>query len=114
MKACLLWKLCGGLLSWFLSCAEVHDESEEGNCDYSDDFEEEEEEEECEDGTAPVHNASADSQGEMVVEIKVCDAGGLSITLKSQKEICGQQKEQDSICHHRPWSVEKWKLTSDY
>lgn len=83
-----------------LSFADAPAESDEAECDYPDDFEEEEEE----DKAVSVNSASADSRDEMVVEFNICEAGGLSIVLKSEKDICNkhspEQTEEDDICHH--------------
>lgn len=83
----------------YLSFAEVQSEAEEAESNYPDDFEEEEEEEEFEDEN------SLGSQS-------ACEAGGLSIVLKSQNEVCNQQSpeqtEEGDICRHGPWKI--WKV----
>lgn len=53
-----------------------------------------------------VHRGPADSPDEMIIEFKICEAGGVSIVLKSQKEVCNKQPPEqtgeDNICGHGP------------
>lgn len=65
--------------------AEASDISEQ--VEYPDDFEEDEEKDDCE-GVADVVDASALQQqhDDSLDEFQLCDAGGLTITLKALKE----------------------------
>lgn len=66
-------------LSYFPEAPDVSEQVE-----YPDDFEEAEVEDEHEDEAALVHTAAQDDAPEE--EFQLCDAGGLTVTLKTLKE----------------------------